>query len=189
MDWNLLERRNDRWQLRQRRAYRSTAFYWTTCGVNILLRFCWTLTFLPVRYLDAAGNLRQSLGNDGYMNVVLGPVVASAEIVRRSLWGLIRLEWEAVKNKAYDDPDGDEALEQSRRGEPALELTPMKLSDGDFESNTLFVGTRARKPSRFSVFGKDISEMTQGQILSELGVYSTIFFVLGALAAAHRETQ
>jgi hypothetical protein len=119
---------------------------------------------------------------------VLSPLVASAEIVRRSLWGLIRLEWEAVKNK-MEDGDGDHVLEQTRRGEQALELTPMKLSDGDFESNMLVVTTRAGKPSRFSVFGKDMSEMTQGQILSELGAYSTIFFVLGALAAAHRETQ
>lgn len=188
MDWNLLERRNHRWQLRQQRAYKSTAFYWTTCGINVLLRFCWTLTFLPVRYLDAAGNLRQSLGNDVYMNVVLSPLVASAEIVRRSLWGLIRLEWEAVRNEV-NDADRDEALELERRGEQALELTPMKLSDGDFELNTLVVATRAGKPSRFSVFGKDMSEMTQGHILSELGAYATVFFVFGALAAAHRETQ
>lgn len=186
MDWNLLEHRNGRWQLRQRRAYRSATFYWTTCGINVLLRFCWTLTFLPVRYLDAAGNLRQSLGHDVYMNVVLSPLVASAEIVRRSLWGLIRLEWEAVKNKVDDEND---AREQLDRSDPALELTPMKLSDGDFDSNALVVGTRTRKPSRFSVFGKDMSEMTQGQVLSELGAYSTIFAVLGALAAAHRETQ
>jgi hypothetical protein len=190
MDWNLIERRNARWQLRQRRAYKSSAFYWATCCVNVVLRFCWTLTFLPPRYLDATGTLRQSLGNDLYVNFILTPLIASAEIVRRTLWGWIRLEWEAVKNQIQDE--GDSSVLRQGLDEPSLELTPMKLGSDEHRSGIAPSGSRLAPwstSSRLATVGTDMAELKEGQILGELGVWASCFALLGTLAVANRETQ
>lgn len=182
MDWELFERHHGRWQLRSRRMYSSTKFYWLTCAVNIVLRFCWTLTFLPPRYLDVSGVLRQNLGGD--LSFVLSPLIASAEIVRRTLWGLLRLEWEAVKNEA---PRADQEFKESIQSmeEPnddGVEMTPMKLQDMAMTS----LSTSNRSNTSFCA--KDMTTMSDGQVLGELSVYATVFAILGALAAAHRGT-
>jgi hypothetical protein len=187
MDWNLIERRNHRWQLRQRREYKSTTFYWVICYINIVLRFCWTLTFLPARYLDATGALRQSLGNDFYLHFVLSPVIASAEIVRRTMWGWVRLEWEAVKNKVDDEEDS--SLLKQGLDQPSLELAPMKLRSSEYGLEPLATRRRFSPATRLVTMGKPMSDLTDGQILGELCVWATSFALLGALAAANRETQ
>jgi hypothetical protein len=139
--------------------------------------------------LDTTGTLRQSLGNDLYVNFVMTPVIASAEIIRRTLWGWIRLEWEAVKNQIQDEEDSSvlrQGLDQS-----SLELTPMKLGRTEHQSEAaLSTGRFALWPtSRLATLGEDMIELTEGQILGELGVWATCFALLGAVAAANRETQ
>jgi hypothetical protein len=140
MDWELLvyasssNKNGGRrtWQLRPQRLYPNRCcLYWTICIVNFILRFCWTLSFIPLRYLSEAGILTEAFGgggggdndnsdNNSKISMVLGPIIATAEIVRRGLWGLLRFEWEVIKtsrnstaSKVDDDDDDDAALQQN----------------------------------------------------------------------------
>jgi hypothetical protein len=56
---------------------------------NLLLRFAWTLTLMPVDPSD------KSLL--GLVLVYLAPLIAAAEIVRRMVWGFLRLEHEQLE--------------------------------------------------------------------------------------------
>jgi hypothetical protein len=213
MDWELLERNTrGQWQLRQKRLYARTSVYWSICIINVLLRFCWSLSFLPMRYLNAAGRLTENFG-DG-LGAIFGPSLASAEIIRRSLWGLLRFEWEAIKevpdsdarprnkmrrksNKKYasvvdkdmhDDDSDDEHINHASDDddEGHVEMTPMDMVEVNNagQQNLSMSSMSARAPW----WKSDMSSMNDVQILGELCLYATVFVLVGAIAAAHRET-
>lgn len=209
MDWNLLE--VTRWKtiempvfeysvsisipillrLRKTRIYSVTWLYWSIFAINIVLRFCWTLSFLPPHYLNRAGVLSENF--DGDLTTYLNPVIAAAEIIRRTLWGWLRVEWEAIK-VARKEPrlkgawsDHDKAQKDIDAADSELELRIMdvkiELSDNSRKtdrSESLFT-KRFWNPQKMYA-------MTEIQILRELCIYATIFTALGLLAAAHRET-
>jgi len=216
MDWNLL--RVARWKtfnldiferlvsisiptslrLRKTRIYSVSWLYWGILGINIVLRFCWTLSFLPPHYLNRAGVLSETF--DGDLSAFLNPVIASAEIIRRTLWGWLRVEWEAIKvarkeprlKGAWRDLDLDEGenvsiMEGSNPdSNPEFRIMTVKDTFSDHPKNT------ERSPSPFakglSWNKKKMYEMTEVQVVMELCIYATIFTGLGLLAAAHRET-
>jgi hypothetical protein len=141
--------------------------------VNLLLRFCWTLSFVPLKYLSEAGVLRDTFDSAVWSNI-LGPFLASAEIVRRALWGLLRVEWEAIK-------EGDDSNIENEADDDRNEERTMKPMIGG--------GSSALGRWGIPLFSSDMSSMDNIQILAELCCYSTIFAVLGLIAAAHRNTQ
>lgn len=173
MDWGLLVRnpRTGGWQLRSKRLYPYKSMYWGLAVINLLLRFCWTLSFVPMRYLSAAGVLTDNFSVASWSSI-LAPTIASAEIIRRTLWGLLRVEWEAIKVQGEQESD-----ETKEEGE-SLKMTPM--SGGGSIS--------LRRRFGIPLFTSDMSSMNNVQILTELGLYTTVFAVLGLIAAAHRET-
>ena len=201
MDWGLFVRdtTTGRWQLRSQRLYPNQSLYWILTIVNTLLRFCWTLSFVPLRYLSAAGVLQENFSGDTWSSI-LAPTIASAEIIRRTLWGLLRVEWEAIKRRADDspaatsktlDPVDDHHHHHHERG--GLEMIPMKLGGGSksihppyssLSSSSLSLAQRLRQMQCTS----DMSAMSKVQILAELCLYTTAFAVVGLVAAAHRET-
>ena len=180
-------------QLRKTRIYSVGWIYWGILFVNIVLRFCWTLSFLPPHYLNRAGVLSETF--EGDLTAVLNPTIASAEIVRRTLWGWLRVEWEAIKvarleprlKGAWRDDDRDEepTLESEGGNSSEVELQSMDISMRieKFEDN----GTTSPH-SRGWWIPSRMYDMTEIQILGELCIYATIFTGLGLVAAAHRET-
>lgn len=180
-------------QLRNTRIYSVTWLYWSIFSINIVLRFCWTLSFLPPHYLNRAGVLSETF--DGDLSAFLNPVIASAEIIRRTLWGWLRLEWEAIKvsrkeprlKGAWTDHDaGEKGTDGSNSGpNPEFRIMAIKNMFSDDENKTEI-------PSSSFAKGlwnpKKMYEMTEIQILGELCIYATIFTGVGLLAAAHRET-
>jgi hypothetical protein len=180
MDWGLLVRSKHNngwawlWQLRSERLYSRQWVYWTIAWVNLVLRFCWTLSFLPPRYLNAAGVLTEMFSGD--LNIVLGSTIATAEIIRRMLWGLLRFEWEAIKETRDDVEISTLEGEEDDRG---LEMTPMKMGDDGSTPSSLI--PRA-------AFSSDMSSMNDIQVLGELGLYAGVFCVSGMVVAAHRGT-
>lgn len=183
MDWGLLVRKQHNnsgsiiggaccWQLRSERLYSRRWVYWTIAWVNLVLRFCWTLSFLPPRYLNPAGVLTEYFSGD--LNIVLGSTIATAEIIRRMLWGLLRFEWEAIKETRDD-------VETSRLGEDdrGLEMTPMKMGDDGSTPSSLIPRV---------AFSNDMSSMNDIQVLGELGLYAGGFCLFGMVLAAHRGT-
>lgn len=182
MDWELVSIRNGSINLRRQRLYSSRIMYLAICVINLILRFGWTLSFLPNRYLDKAGTLRRTF--KGGLSGIIEPILASAEISRRTLWGFLRLELEAIKS-CRDDPFVAKHIAGSNVTDDNEGVEMMPLGDS----------LSASKPSPTvpltlsSVqIANDLSDRTNVQILFELCTWATLFAAGGVLAAAHRGT-
>ena len=183
-------------QLRKTRIYSVSWMYWSIFGINIVLRFCWTLSFLPPHYLNRAGVLSETF--DGDITMYINPIIASAEIVRRIMWGWIRVENEAINVarkeprlkgawRDYCEDDNKESSEPSNLEEfKSMAMNDTFLDDDD---GTLSSSSSSTPFSKGLWTPRKMYDMTEIQILGELCIYVTIFTGLGLLAAAHRETQ
>eukprot|EP00339_Tiarina_fusa_P000926 CAMPEP_0117001770 /NCGR_PEP_ID=MMETSP0472-20121206/3665_1 /TAXON_ID=693140 ORGANISM="Tiarina fusus, Strain LIS" /NCGR_SAMPLE_ID=MMETSP0472 /ASSEMBLY_ACC=CAM_ASM_000603 /LENGTH=556 /DNA_ID=CAMNT_0004701901 /DNA_START=53 /DNA_END=1723 /DNA_ORIENTATION=- len=169
MDWELLVVEGGQVRLRNTRIYSVKWMYWAIFGVNCVLRFCWTLSFLPPRYLDSAGVLSETFKGD-----LLDPMIACAEIMRRTLWGFLRVELEAIK---------------VARKEPSLKGT---WSDDTLETEMKDLATevfeQSWKKDNSPAGALSLKKMSDIQVLIELSIYATIFTGFGMVAAAHRMT-
>mmetsp|Transcript_54648 Transcript_54648/g.63101 ORF Transcript_54648/g.63101 Transcript_54648/m.63101 type:complete len:632 (+) Transcript_54648:41-1936(+) len=175
-------------QLRKTRIYSVSWMYWSIFFINIVLRFCWTLSLLPPHYLNRAGVLSETF--DGDLSMIINPIIASAEIVRRIMWGWIRVECEAIK-VARTEPRlkgaWTDRCEDKKDIESNLELKIMKIND-TFVNDDDDILLSSSSFSTGLWIPRKMYDMTEIQILGELCIYSTIFTGLGLLAAAHRET-
>jgi len=219
MDWDLFivdnggasARNNNatsRIRMRETRIYRSTSFYWFILVINFLLRFCWTLSFLPRHYLNKAGILDTTFKGD--VSSYLNPAIAAAEIIRRTLWGLLRVENEAIKvaisnpklqestwgfevvntNSIDDDNDDDEiqrttAAQQQQYGDDEHNASIMSVKESHNVDTIL--SPPEDKQTNGMWISNDISMLRDLQILGELCFYSVAFSALGLLAAYHRD--
>jgi hypothetical protein len=177
MDWGLLERSSGQWRLRSERLYNSRVLYWSIASINIILRFCWTLTFIPPQYLNPAGILIQQ------NKLIMSPFFASAEIVRRTLWGWLRFEYEALKVQKDEGRrvnEGDESYVAD-----GLELAPMEKMDTAESKPSIIEFTRHTQVNSWN----DMSSLNDTQVLLELSVYAVTFVALWLVAVAHRSTQ
>lgn len=99
MDWGLLDTMPQSWKefcqismfahrkylLRTSLMYPHPAIYYFCIVLNLFLRFVWVLSLAPMSYLG------------GLVGGKLSLLMGSVEIIRRSIWGIFRLEWEHVK--------------------------------------------------------------------------------------------
>lgn len=185
-------------QLRKTRIYSVSWIYWSIFGINIVLRFCWTLSFLPPHYLNRAGVLSETF--DGDITMYINPIIASAEIARRIMWGWIRVENEAIKvarkeprlKGAWRDYCEDSNKKESSSESLNLEeFKIMAMNDTflDDDDGTLSSSSSSTPFSKGLWIPRKMYDMTEIQIIGELCIYATIFTGIGLLAAAHRETQ
>ena len=194
MDWELIQiKGSGKIQLRATRIYQYKWMYWVIFCINFVLRFCWTLSFLPPHYLNKAGVLSATF--EGDISTVLSPMIASAEIIRRTLWGLLRLELEAIKvarkderlqgtwvDEEYKLLSCDDGGDEGGMNGDDIELQPMSMREGlEPMKSTELVSSGVWLSS-------DMSMLSDLQIFGELCLYSTIFTGLGMVAAAHRMT-
>lgn len=180
MDWDLIRLdKGNKIRLRDQRLYESKRMYWTILIVNLILRFGWTMTFLPNKFLDRTGVLQRT--TEGIFQYV-DPLLASAEILRRTLWGFIRLELEAI-NSHGDNPKVKMQLRKcsSRDDCGDMELQPM--NDTDRIRPPAFDG----RDMKFD-FSDDVFDKRNVRILVELCLWTGVFCAGGILAAAHRGT-
>jgi hypothetical protein len=181
MDWELVVRNKDGWwQWRDKRLYSRKYIYWIICFINIALRFCWTLSFLPSHYLSGAGKLKANFG-DG-IGAVFAPSLGSAEIIRRTLWGFLRFELEAIKSNREDDVAYSIEHDADKEGK-GIEMAPMGMVLDKSSS-----GPQSMSSLQTRWLQSDMSSMNDVQILGELCFYATVFALSGALMAWHRGT-
>lgn len=99
MDWGIIVDKNSRsassttfgnFALRETRLLGPTWIYVTVIIFNLLLRFAWTLTLLPVDPTQHKTFYTTLLSH-------LGPLIAAGEILRRMVWGFFRLEYEQLQ--------------------------------------------------------------------------------------------
>ncbi|OQS07139.1 hypothetical protein THRCLA_00851 [Thraustotheca clavata] len=68
--------------------------YYLAIMLDFFLRFFWTLTLVPS---SGYGPI------PGHIQLYLDPVLASAEVFRRSMWGLLRVEYEHIVVQVLDE--------------------------------------------------------------------------------------
>lgn len=98
------------YHLRSRRAYQSNWMYYTIFLINFCLRFVGMLTLLPPVYLSRSTGLIVNTWYDPDFQLFVGSLAASAEIFRRTIWALLRLEWEVIKTSSSSSPVSSTAL-------------------------------------------------------------------------------
>ena len=122
------------------------------------------------------------------------PTLACAEVIRRSLWGIIRVELEVInltkrEDAANFDPMGDEQLSSGNHMKPmnveSLEGTGAR---GRLGGTMLPVGSNL-KGSANVIFINDMSSTNDVQVLWELCIYATAFMSMGIVAAVHRNVM
>ena len=183
MDWELFEvnttttRRRRGLRLRKTRIYSHQWMYWSILVINFCLRFCWTLSFLPHQYLDRSGVLKNTF--EGDISAALNPLLASAEIIRRTLWGFLRVELEAIK-VARKDPQL-KGVWVDRESSPS----------GDIELSTFReaqVTTNSQQHPSQTMNHPSIVPTGNRRLLVELFSYAATFIGTVLLAACYRKT-
>jgi hypothetical protein len=88
MDWSVIDL-GEPGYLRKRRMLGFVGYYYSAIAIDLILRLFWVYTIVP---LSATSFLE--LGN------AIAPFAAFAEIFRRSMWSVMRLENEHINNTA-----------------------------------------------------------------------------------------
>lgn len=81
--------------LRETRLFKKCSFYWIIFWVNICLRPCWMLCLIPLYRISATGDIEHTLSREIYS--YLGVFITLAEIGRRTLWTILRVELQSIK--------------------------------------------------------------------------------------------
>ena len=222
MDWGLLVREEEassyyyyedskgwfKWwpySLRTQRLYKHKWVYYIIFAINFCLRFVGLLTLIPPVYLSRSTGLVVNTYNDPDFQLFVGSIIASAEIFRRTIWALLRLEWEVIKTDAesrknaivsaatiQDDTDDDHELLLSNGNTRLMDeegMKPMEIGSSSTSQHfKLWSSSRGGTIGAISMNSlSDMSNLNDIQILSELCVWSTVFSGIAIIAAAHRE--
>ena len=97
MDWKLQPWNWEERGLRPRRMFAQTAVYYAAVGVDIVLRFAWTATLVP-HWFQMGASEGASETKSAFLNFGLLPIVIVAELWRRAMWAIFRLESEHLHN-------------------------------------------------------------------------------------------
>lgn len=82
--------------LRSKRLYARDAFYWRVLAYNVCFRFIWMLSFIPAYHFSMkSGTEVPTLSID--FRTYVGAFISIAELIRRCLWCVIKLELETIK--------------------------------------------------------------------------------------------
>jgi hypothetical protein len=180
--------------LRSQRLYDRAWVYHVIFGLNFCLRFVGMMTLIPTVYLSRTTGLIVNAYKDPDFQLFAGSLVASAEIFRRTIWALLRLEWEVIKTNTERTkseiryPLGSDVSGLSSRSGTTLEdeeeMKPMKIASSETIGGlSLFTSRRKFSAASFS----DMTHLNDIQILSELCAWATVFSGVAIIAAAHRE--
>lgn len=200
MDWELLEWTpslkpvtlvekicGGSFQLRKRRLYKGKGLYLFIFTVNSILRFGWTMLVMPTRYLSSTGVLLDTFSAD--FPTMIAPVLACAEVVRRSLWGLIRVELEVIKIKRKENITmhfRKQGSFEENRSDMEMEAMNVESAWGGTVGDVFPIGSNIGSQTNI-LFQKDMSSANEVQVLWELCLYAAIFTAMGLLAAVHRQ--
>jgi hypothetical protein len=190
MDWNLFEwdyvRQN--LALRTEQLYSRTWVYYLIFVVNFLLRFVGMITLIPPVHLSRTTGLIVKTFPD--FSLFVGSLAACAEIFRRTVWALLRIEWEVIKTRREEGHNQISLQQQNIDAETSdAEMTMLKeekdMKPMSIHSSVTSLGMRNNPLKSFQV--SDMSDLNDIQILTELSVWAAMFSGIAIIAAAHRE--
>lgn len=180
LDWELFvfSRDSGRFELRPQRLFRGKAIYIFILVVNCFLRFGWTMTVMPVKYLSPSGDLLNTFSTN--FDNFISPILACTEIIRRTLWGILRIELEAIKLKHKEDATAFDI---------SANCIEMKMSVGQPSNKSTFgIGSNLEATSDI-LLNDSASSVHDVQLTWELMMYATVFSALGIVAAVHRQVM
>ena len=91
--------------------YKSDELYWGIFILNCMFRFLWMLSFVPAKHISPSGVVVNSFSSD--VQSYVGPIIACGEIIRRCIWGILRVELESIKLYCTDEVEVEvERLEE-----------------------------------------------------------------------------
>lgn len=208
MDWGLLERDvgyyGDRsgicwwwpYSLRTKRLYKRRWVYHVIFCINFFLRFVGMITLIPPVHLSRTTGLIVNTYNPDFQ-LFVGSLAACAEILRRTIWALLRLEWEVIKTS---EEKKKSVISGVQRGTDATttggeklslleeeDMKPMPIASSSTGWRGYQVPWPLLKRSAYKTSLSDMSDLNDIQILSELCVWATVFSGIAIIAAAHRE--
>jgi hypothetical protein len=198
-------------ELRQNRLYSSKTLYISIFVLNIILRFGWILNFIPMTYLSqTTGVLEYTFSAD--FSTFISPLLACTEIIRRTMWGFIRFELEAIKTMEKDrhnhiDDVADDILADNvinsdndknsidNHVKDGMDMNMDAGMDMDMDMKPMSIATTVNNQKHMLSFKSlssirfrnDLSTASDVQIVWELCVYATIFTSMGIIAAVHRQ--
>ena len=157
--------------LRRARLYQSNRLYVAIFYCNIVLRFFWTLSLIPPKYLASDGTLKNFYSDD--LQLWLTPIIAAAEICRRGAWSLLRIELEHLSIHAK--------AESATRLEQAS-FEKMKVDSG-MASSAADDGVIQGFSNPVECLQSDMSDMRGEQVIVELGFWVFAFVFFGAIGS------
>ena len=82
-------------RLRSQRMYDDKMFYWRALSINAALRFCWMMGFIPAYRISIwDGSVQETFSQTNSWTFV---ILATLEIFRCCIWGIIKVELETIK--------------------------------------------------------------------------------------------
>jgi hypothetical protein len=171
-------------QLRQRRLYKTEAFYWKIFAYNLVGRFTWMLCFIPAYHVSRS---RTVLTSTSDVNSYWGVLLPVAEIVRRTLWGFLFVERETIKLMETDAKysrvaDSEEDVDENRD-----EDSDSKLGDRSFRNQLLPTWLDNQQQvahNAATVRAKQREQLVRQLFVLELYGWAAAFVILGCLAAS-----
>jgi len=117
-------------RFRPKRLFDDDSFYRRALFINAMLRFCWMMGFIPAYRVSVIdGSMQVTLVDKahGWTFVLL----ATLEVLRRTIWGIIKVELETIKLTSEDESepvDGSTADEYIRDGKFNVPVDALKPS-------------------------------------------------------------
>merc|ERR1740117_277532 len=115
---------NEGW-MKRKLLYPHVWWYYAVAIIDFFLRFSWTLTITPM---------------DPLLNTTYMPIIIIAELFRRFLWGIFRMEHEQVKKQSIKLLTKEEAMEKKLHFVPMYfdtkELSEERMRNTQGQSST-----------------------------------------------------
>ncbi len=171
-------------QLRQRRLYKTEAFYWKILAYNALARFTWMLCFIPAYHVSRS---RTVLTSTSDVNSYWGVLLPVAEIIRRTLWGFLFVERETIKLMETDAKYSRVAGTEEDADENEDEDADSKLGDRSFRNQLLPTWLDNQQQVAHSAAtsrAKQRDQLMRQLFVVELYGWAAAFVLLGCWAAS-----
>lgn len=171
-------------QLRQKRLYKTQAFYWKILVYNSVTRFTWMLCFIPAYHVSRS---RTVLTNTSDVNSYWGVLLPVAEIVRRTLWGFLFVELETIKLMEADAKYSRVAETEAEMDDDSEEDAGSKFGDRSFRNQLLPTWLDNQQQvahNAATTRAKQRETFMRHLFVVELYVWAAAFVLLGCWAAS-----
>jgi hypothetical protein len=171
--------------LRPKRLYKTEKFYWKIFIANALLRYTWMLCFIPAYRLTSYSGEEKVTTFSSDVNSYIGVILPVVEIIRRCLWGFLKLEVETLRimdeDILYSQVDESESSEDEVEEKDRKQLLPTWL---DVQQKQQHDAAVSSSRSRIAEFFEFSDEFLHKLFVAELSLWAVAFVGFGYMSAS-----